>query len=187
MGGSASFPKIGLGTALIKDNSGINIVYQSIKDGVRLIDVMPYNEESVGFGINNAIRDRIVKREDLFIIAKLELDKKEDPELAIMNSLQKLQLTYIDLYLDEWPSCPIFKESKQNRLIPVKETWSKMERLVDSGLTKYIGLSNYNVENIFNVLSICKIKPFAIEVEFNPYLYQEDLKEFCDKEKIKLY
>ena len=90
MGGSASFPKIGLGTALIKDSNGINIVYQSIKDGVKLIDVMPYNEEYVGFGINNAIKDRIVKREDLFIIAKLELDKKEDPELAIRNSLQKL-------------------------------------------------------------------------------------------------
>ena len=61
-----------------------------------------------------------------------------------------------------------------------------MEKLVSAKLTKFIGLSNYNVENISNVLSICKIKPYALEVEFNPYLYQKDLKDYCDKEEIKL-
>ena len=69
----------------------------------------------------------------------------------------------------------------------MKETWQKMEKLVKSGLTKSIGVSNYNVENIFNILSICKIKPVVNEVEFNPYLYQKDLKEFCDKEEIVLF
>ena len=62
---------------------------------------MSYNEEYIGFGIKNAIREKIVKRKYLFIIAKFELEKKEDPELDIMNSLNKLQLNYIDLYLDE--------------------------------------------------------------------------------------
>ena len=61
-----------------------------------------------------------------------------------------------------------------------------MEKLVSEKLTKFIGLSNYNVENISNILSKYKIKPYALEVEFNPYLYQKDLKEFCDKEDIKL-
>ena len=54
-------------------------------------------------------------------------------------------------------------------------------------LTKSIGVSNYNVENLFNILSICKIKPCVNEVEFHPYLYQKGLKDFCDKENIKLF
>ena len=63
----------------------------------------------------------------------------------------------------------------------------KMEKLVEQGLTKSIGVSNYNVQNILIVLSICKHKPVVNEVEFNPYLYQKDLKEFCDKENIKIF
>ena len=74
-----------------------------------------------------------------------------------------------------------------NYKIPVKETWLKMEMLVDLGLTKSIGVSNYNVENLFNILSICEIKPVVNEVEFHPYLYQKDLKDFCDKEEIVLF
>ena len=60
-----------------------------------------------------------------------------------------------------------------------------MEKLVSENKTKFIGLSNYNAENISNVLSIYKIKPYALEVEFNPYLNQKYLKEYCDKEGIK--
>ena len=71
--------------------------------------------------------------------------------------------------------------------IPVKKTWQKMEMLVDLGLTKSIGVSNYNVENLFNILSICEIKPVVNEVEFHPHLYQKDLKDFCDKEEIVLF
>ena len=80
-----------------------------------------------------------------------------------------------------------FHKLEKTIKIPVSTTWNKMEQLVSEGLTKFIGLSNYNVvENIFKILSTCLIKPFALEVEFNPYLYQVDLKTFCDKEDIKL-
>ena len=65
--------------------------------------------------------------------------------------------------------------------------WPKFESLVEKGLTKSIGVSNYNVQNILIVLSFCKIKPAINEVEYNPYLYQKDLKEFCDKEGIKIF
>ena len=61
-----------------------------------------------------------------------------------------------------------------------------MEKLVEQGLTKSIGVSNYNVQNLLIVLSIARIKPLVDEVEFHPYLYQKDLKEFCDKENIKI-
>lgn len=81
-------PIMGLGTALIKEEKDVNVVYQSIKDGVRLIDTEPDNEELVGKGIKNAIDEGIVRREDLFIVTKLELKEKEDPKKALENSLK---------------------------------------------------------------------------------------------------
>jgi diketogulonate reductase-like aldo/keto reductase len=186
MGVGGSFPKMGLGTALIKTEKDIDVIYQAIKDGVRLIDTEPANEILVGKAIKKAIDDRIVQREDLLIITKLELDEKDDPNNALQRSLDRLQLDHVDLYLDHWPSCINYLNSQKTVKISLKDTWKKMENLVLKGLTKFIGLSNYNVENIFNVLSICMIRPYALEVEFNPYLFQGDLKEFCDKENIKL-
>ena len=180
-------PIMGLGTALIKEEKDIDVVYQSIKDGVRLIDTEPAKEELVGKGIKKAIDEGIVRRGDLFIVTKLELEEKEDPKKALENSLKRLNLEYVDLYLDHWPSCICINDPKKYKLIPVKDTWKQMESLVDSKLTKSIGISNYNVENIFNILSVCRIKPVVNEVEFNPFLCQKDLKEFCDKENIVLF
>ena len=90
----------------------------------------------------------------------------------------------MDLYLDHWPSCKNYIKPEKFKLIPIKELWEKMEKLVDQGLTKSIGLSNYNVQNILMVLSVCRIKPAVNEIEFHPYLFQKNLKEFCDKENI---
>ena len=180
-------PIMGLGTALINDKEKIQVVYQSIIDGVRLIDTGPPNEEFVGEGIKKALDEHIVKREDLFIVTKLELEEKDNPEEALRKSLDRLKLKYVDLYLDHWPSCININEPDKYKLIPVKETWLKMEHLVDLGLTKSIGVCNYNVENMLNILSIYRIKPVVNEVEFHPYLYQKDLKEFCDKENIILF
>ena len=61
-----------------------------------------------------------------------------------------------------------------------------MEKLVDDGLTKSIGVSNYNVQNLLNVLSFCRIRPVINEIEFHHYLYQKNLKKFCDIEDIKI-
>jgi diketogulonate reductase-like aldo/keto reductase len=176
-------PIIGLGTTSMKNDE---VIYQSIKDGTRLFDTAScyQNEEEVGKGIKRALDENIVKREDLFIITKMGIDEKENPETAIKNSLKRLQLDYVDLYLDHWPSGKNYNEPGKFKLIPIKETWGKMEKLVDLGLTKSIGVSNYNVQGLLIVLSECRIKPAFNEVEFHPYLYQKDLKEFCDKENI---
>jgi diketogulonate reductase-like aldo/keto reductase len=181
-----SIPLIGLGTSHMQNAA--EVVYQSIKDGTRLIDTASkyLNEEEVGKGIKKAIEEGIVKREDLFVVTKCWITEKEDPEKAIRSSLARLQLDYVDLYLDHWPSGKSYGGREQFKFVSMKDMWPKMESLVEKGLTKSIGVSNYNVQNILIILSLCKIKPAVNEVEFHPYLYQKDLKEFCDKEGIKI-
>ena len=179
-------PNIGIGTANMQNVE--EVVYQAIKDGVRLIDTasMYKNEQQVGNAINKAINEGIVKREDLYVVTKFWLDEKEDPEKALRASLDRLKLNYVDLFLDHWPTGKCYNGQYNFKLICVKEYWPKMEKCVDDGLTKAIGVSNYNVQNLLIVLSVARIKPLVNEVEFHPYLYQKDLLEFCNLEKIKI-
>ena len=120
-------------------------------------------------------------------IGKIFIDHRNDPESAIKETLKKLNLEYLDLYLDHWPSgINLNNPNDIKEQVPIFEFWPKMEELVEKGLTKSIGVSNYNVQSLFNLLSFCKIKPVANEVEFHPYYYQKNLKDFCDKENIVL-
>ncbi len=179
-------PLIGLGTSRVKNVE--EVVYHSIKDGVRLIDtaLLYKNEEDIGKGIKRAIDDGIVKREELYIVDKLWIDDKRDPEKALREALKRLNLDYIDLYLDHWPCGNVHLKDKDYKTISIFELWPKMESLVDKGLTKSIGCSNYNVQSLLNLLSFCRIKPVVNQVEFHPYYYQKGLKDFCDKENIAL-
>ena len=114
-------------------------------------------------------------------------NRKRRPWKSSENSLERLKLSYVDLYLDHWPCGKDYTGQNKIPNVSVKELWTNFEKLVEQGLTKSIGVSNYNVQNVLNILSFCKIKPVINEVEFNPYLYQKELKEFCDKEDIKIF
>ena len=182
-----NIPLMGLGTSRIVPAE--DIVYYSIKDGTRLIDTaFNYkNEDKVGLGIAKAIKEGIVKREDLFIIGKIWINQRDDPEKALKGTLKNLKLEYIDMYMDHWPTGKNYDPKKPDEkfeMEPINTFWPKMEKLVEDGLTKSIGVSNYNVQALCNLISICKIKPVANEIEFHPYFYQKDLKDFCDKVNI---
>ena len=183
----AKIPTIGLGTAYMSNVA--DVVYSSIKDGTRLIDTAAVygTEKGVGIGIKKAIDQGLVKREDLFIITKLSIFDIKNPELAIKNSLKMLGLKYIDLYLLHWPKFFDYNgTNKKTNIVPMHILWPNIENLVQKGYTKYIGVSNFNVQSLLNLLSFCKIKPLVNEIEFHPYLYQKKLVEFCRRENIFL-
>ena len=186
---NSKVPSIGIGTAFMTSDIA-DVIYSSIKDGTRLIDTASRygSEEGVGKGIKRAIEEGIVKREDLFITTKLGKHEMTEAEEAIKRSLKTLQLDYIDLYLLHWPKFFNYNEKgEKTHLMPMHKIWPIMESFVQKGYTKHIGVSNYNVQSLLNLLSFCKIKPFVNEVEFHPYLYQKKLSDFCKREKIIIF
>ena len=125
-------PSLGVGTCGISNVE--EVVYQSIKDGTRLIDTAAIykNEEEVGKGIKKAIEENIVKREDLFVVTKCWLPDKKDPKAALKTSLEKLKLDYVDLYLDHWPCGKDYSGKNKFKHISVREMWPKFESLVET-------------------------------------------------------
>ena len=180
-------PLIGLGTSRIENPE--EIIYNSIKHGVRLIDTaFKYgNEEQIGKGIQRALNDDKIncKREDLVIMGKVWINQRNDPEKALRESLKRLKLNYIDIYMDHWPSGKDYGGNNFD-MVPIYEFWPKMEHLVEIGLAKSIGVSNYNIQCLSNLLSITKKKPVVNEVEYHLFYIQKTLKEFCDKQNIAI-
>ena len=161
-------PLMGLGTTRLRNINDANkslkddnrnkdveeVVYNSIKHGTRLIDTASKyeNEVEVGKGIKRALDEGIIKREDLFVITKMWLDEKENPEKALKQSLERLNLSYVDLYLDHWPSGKCYNGKNNFKLVSIRDIWHNMEKLVEQNLTKSIGVSNYNVQNLSIIL-----------------------------------
>ena len=196
-------PLMGLGSAGVRNSE--DVVYHSIKNGVRLIDTAyKYgNEEIIGEGIKRALDEGICKREDLIIIGKVWIPFRKDPEKALRETLYNLQLDYIDIYMDHWPSGKDYRENPRDgrfEMVSINEFWPKMEKLVEKKKkeqkeqkkekeqkkkkVKYLGVSNYNVQCLCNLLSFCKIKPIVNEVEYHLFYIQKNLKEFCEKQNI---
>jgi diketogulonate reductase-like aldo/keto reductase len=182
-------PLIGLG-GLKKDivENIEEIVYYSIKDGIRLIESDPNlkNEEEIGKGIKKALDEKLVKREELFIIGKLWITNKSDPEKALKKTLKKLHIDYLNLYLDQWPTIINHGNKKDIETVSIYDLWPKMENLIKENLTKSIGVSNYNIQALNNLLSFCKIRPVVNGIEFHPYCYQKNMITLCEKMNITL-
>jgi diketogulonate reductase-like aldo/keto reductase len=106
---------------------------------------------------------------------------------ACDNTLKDLQLSYLDLYLIHWPITqdPITKMNRID-LDQLKKTWKDMERLVECGKAKSIGVSNFTIGLLKELLPTCKIKPAVNQVELHPYLPQQELVDFCKQNGIAL-
>ncbi|CAO3656014.1 unnamed protein product [Mucor fragilis] len=186
-------PAFGLGTWQSKPKEVYTAVLTALKAGYKHIDTafVYRNEKEVG----QAIKDSGIPRQELFITTKL-WNNSHRPDLvekALEVSLANLQLDYLDLYLMHWPVA--FQASKSN--FPKTEdgkialdstsfvdTYAAMEKLVKSGKTRSIGVSNFNIYNLDKLLKNCNIPPAVNQVEMHPYLSQPDLMAFCQKNNV---
>jgi aldehyde reductase len=166
----------------------------ALENGYRHIDTAYFyeNEAEIGKAVNEIIAAGEVKRDEVFVVTKL-WNIHHDPkhvEMACRRSLKNLGLDYIDLYLIHVPIGYEYREPEE--LLPKDsagnlafsdvdyvDTWKEMEKLVDLGLVKSIGVSNFNSEQITRILDVCRIKPVTNQVECSPSLNQKKLIEFC--------
>jgi len=147
-------------------------VSAALEAGYRHIDTAAIyeNEESVG----NAIKKSSIPREEIFITTKLWNDDHGNVEKAFNESLKKLQLDYVDLYLMHFPV------PKRN------SSWKILEKIYKSGKAKAIGVSNFTIRHLKELLENSDVIPAVNQVEFHPYLYQKELLDFCNEKGIKV-
>ncbi len=169
-------PRLGLGVWRAKDGEETeNAVLAALKAGYRSIDTasMYDNEQSVG----RAIRTSGVPRDQIFLTTKVWNNEQgyESTLQAFQNSLNRLEMEYVDLYLVHWPVV-----GKYN------ETYRALEELHDQGLVRAIGVSNFNIHHLEDLMGSCRVKPMVNQVEFHPLHTQKRLFAFCRKEGIQL-
>lgn len=164
-------PCIGFGTWKMPDGEvGIDAVHQALADGYRHIDTAAAydNEETVG----KALATSGLTREELFVTTKVwNTDRGYEPTLkAFEESRKKLHLDYVDLYLIHWPV-----REEQGYL----RAWKKMEDFRRRGLARSIGVSNYHIHHLEDVLREAEVVPAVDQVECHPELTQVELADFC--------
>jgi diketogulonate reductase-like aldo/keto reductase len=180
----------------------LSVTTQAVKDaleaGFRHFDCAERyrNEEMVGVALQEVIEAGKVRREDVFITTKLwnTNHRPERVEPAFEASCRRLQVDYIDCYLIHTPFA--FKpgddqdpRDEHGRVIydsgvTLIETWRALERLVDEGRCKSIGLSDITLERLQEIVAVARIKPAVVQVESHPYLPEWELLEYCQQHGI---
>ncbi|MFW5433546.1 aldo/keto reductase [Paenibacillus apiarius] len=175
-----NMPWLGLGLFKVEEGPElVQAVTSAIAHGYRSIDTAAIyeNESSVGQGIREAMLETKVSREDLFVTSKVwNADLGYESTLAAYEaSLEKLGLEYLDLYLIHWPVQGKYKEA-----------WRALETLYQEGRVKAIGVSNFQIHHLENLMKDAVIKPMINQVEFHPRLTQKELLRFSKEQGIQL-
>ncbi|NQU98882.1 aldo/keto reductase [Candidatus Woesearchaeota archaeon] len=161
-------PVFGLGTYKAAPNEVGNAILWALKAGYRHIDTAAIygNEKEIG----DAIKKSGLKRENIFITTKLWNDDQDDPEKALNESLRKLQTNYVDLYMMHWPV-------EETRI----KAWKVMEKLYKEGKCRSIGVSNFLIRHLKELLKTAEVVPVVNQVEFSPFLFLKELLDFCNE------
>ncbi|SHT16350.1 aldo/keto reductase, diketogulonate reductase [Mycobacteroides abscessus subsp. abscessus] len=173
-------PWFGLGVFKVEEGQElVHAIKTAICHGYRSIDTASIygNEAGVGEGIREGMKEAGITREDLFITSKVwnaDLGY-ESTILAYEESLKKLGLDYLDLYLIHWPV-----EGKY------KEAWKALETIYNEGKVKAIGVSNFQIHHLEELMKDASVIPVINQVEYHPRLTQEELKAYCLKRQIQL-
>lgn len=169
-------PWLGLGVYKVEEGREVvNAVRTALESGYRSIDTAAYYENEEGVG--KALRESGIPREDVFITSKVWNDDHgyEKTLAAFQASKRKLGLETVDLYLIHWPVKGKFNE-----------TWQALEALYRAGEVRAIGVSNFLVPHLEELLAACEIVPAVNQVEFHPWLSQPDLRRYCKEKGIQL-
>ncbi|TWT54974.1 2,5-diketo-D-gluconic acid reductase A [Rubripirellula amarantea] len=197
---------IGLGLWKIANDKTASLVRSAIEIGYRHFDAAcDYgNEIEAGEGIRLALDDGLVERDQLHITSKLwnTFHRPEHVRMACEKSLADLGLDYLDLYLIHFPIAqkfvPIEKRyppgwffdpdaadpKVESDRVPIIDTWRAMESLVTAGLVKEIGVCNFGVSLLRDLINQAEVRPAMLQVEMHPYLTQQKLLRYCHEEKI---
>ncbi|EEQ29592.1 D-xylose reductase [Microsporum canis] len=195
-----AMPIVGFGLWKVNKETCADQVYNAIRTGYRLFDgACDYgNEVEAGKGVARAIKEGIVRREDLFIVSKLwgTFHDPEHVEPACRRQLSHWGIDYFDLFIVHFPislkyvdpevryppewSAPGEKAESGN--VPLYKTWGAMEELVDKRLARSIGISNFSPQLIMDLLRYARIRPSTLQIEHHPYLTQEGLIKYAQDE-----
>jgi len=154
-------PSVGLGTAGIMKKEPLIPAFAEA--GYKLVDTASWNknEGAVGDAMEVAMQQHGKKRDDFYVMTKLWHTDYKDVEGAMKKSLQKLKVDQVDMFLVHWPASYASKK-------PLHVLWPEMEALVEKGLTKSIGVSSFNTQLLWDLLSYAKIPPAVNQIELNP-------------------
>lgn len=202
----ATLPSVGFGFWKVENSKAADVAKQAISVGYRHLDcACDYgNETEVGQGIAQAIEAGLCQRDDLWVTSKLwnTYHSAEHVQLACEKSLMDLGLKQLDLYLIHFPIAqkyvpidvryppgwffdPAAANPRMEEVrVPISETWAAMEKLVDDGLVKHIGICNFGTSLLRDLLSYARIRPSVLQVESHPFLVQEKLLRYCQHENI---
>lgn len=169
-------PWLGLGVFEVEEGNEVEkSVEWALKEGYRSIDTASVYKNEVGVG--KAVKESGIPREELFITTKIwNKSQGYDSTLqAFERSLERLDMDYVDLYLIHWPV-----EGKY------KDTWRALEKLYNDGVVKAIGVSNFQIHHIEELIKDGNVKPMVNQVEYHPLLTQKPLLSFCKENQIQL-
>lgn len=198
--GAGAVPAVGFGTLIPNAIATRQAVKVALETGFRHIDGAEIyrNEDAVGEALREALEAGTVKREELFVTTKLWNNNHRPDRVtpALEASLRRLQLDYVDCYLihtpfafqsgDEQYPTNERGETIYDSQVTLVETWRAMERLVDEGRCRAIGLSDITLEKLKEIVVIARIKPAVVQVECHPYLPEWELLQFCRQHGIVL-
>jgi diketogulonate reductase-like aldo/keto reductase len=196
--GSGELPAAGFGTLIPDPVVTRQATKTALEAGFRHLDCAERyrNEEAVGDAIQEALKTATLQRDDLFVTTKLwnTNHRPERVKRAFDASRERLQIDYVDCYLIHTPFAFRAGDEQDPRDehgrvvydsgITLLDTWRALERLVDEGHCKSIGLSDITLEKLREIVAAARIKPAVVQVESHPYLPEWELLEFCSEHGI---
>lgn len=162
-----TMPQLGFGVWQVDSETCTDVVLKAIEFGYRSIDTaMIYGNEQ---GVGNAVRECGLPREELFITTKLWSDRHDNARLGLEESLQRLGLDYVDMFLIHWPNL------KLNKYV---DAWKGLIECQEAGLAKSIGVSNFTKNTLEDLFAYTNVIPAVNQIELHPLFAQEEMRAF---------